>query len=110
MRREPRWWRYCSFILIHGTTSVFPVPDLNELDRKDTMLLKLLPDKLQSRLKGCLIDIDELEIDTQLGKGTHGVISANGDVLRIFFPAETVNLILVFKQVMLVSRETIYFS
>ena len=44
---------------------------LNELDRKDTMLLKLLPEKLQSRLKGCLIDVDDLEIDTQLGKGTY---------------------------------------
>ena len=90
--------------------SISPVPDLNELDRKDTMLLKLLPDKLQSRLKGCLIDIDDLEIDTQLGKGTHGVISVNGDVLRIFFPTENVILISVFKKVMLASCETIYFS
>ena len=47
------------------------VVDFNELDRKDTMLLKLLPDKLQSRLKGCLIDIDDIEFGTQLGKGTY---------------------------------------
>ena len=53
---------------------IINVIDLNELDRKNTMLLKLLPDKLQSRLKGCLIDIDDLEIGRELGKGTYKVI------------------------------------
>ena len=62
---------------------IFPGPDLNALDPKDTRLLTLLPDKLQSRLRGCLIDIDDLEIGTQIGKGIYEVISANDDVIRI---------------------------
>ena len=48
--------------------------DLNESNRKDTTLMGLLPGKLQTRLEECLIDIDDLEIDIELGKGT-GVVS-----------------------------------
>ena len=54
---------------------ISPDTDLNELNANDTRLLTLLPDKLQRRLKGCLIDIDDLEIGTQVGKGTYGDIS-----------------------------------
>ena len=48
----------------------FSVPEVNMLKREDTMLLTLLPDKLQSRLEGCLIGIDDLEMGIKLGKGT----------------------------------------
>ena len=46
----------------------------NDLNRTDTMLLTLLPDKLQNRLEGLLIDFDQIEMDKELGKGTHIVI------------------------------------
>ena len=41
----------------------------NNLNRTDTMLLTLLPDKLQNRLEGLLIDFDQIEMDKELGKG-----------------------------------------
>ena len=44
---------------------------MDMLNRTDSTMLTLLSDKLQSRLGGCLIDFDDLEIDTKLGKGTH---------------------------------------
>ena len=51
----------------------FSVLDLNDSNRQNTMLLALLPEKLQTRLEGWLIDINDLEIDTELNKGTNGV-------------------------------------
>ena len=56
---------------------IFPLPDIDKLTRKDTTLLTLLPDKLQSRLGGCLVDFNDLEIHTELGKGTHKFISTS---------------------------------
>ena len=57
--------------LLSGQISyVFTLSDLKELDRVDTMLMSLLPDKLKSRLEGCMIDIDDLKFDEELGKGT----------------------------------------
>ena len=47
---------------------IFPLPDTDKLNRKDTTLLTLLPDKLQIRLGGCLVDFDDLESHTELGK------------------------------------------
>ena len=55
------------------TDDIFPVLDFNDSSRQNTMLMALMPEKLQTRLEGWLIDINDLEIDTELKKGTCGV-------------------------------------
>ena len=40
------------------------------------MLLTLISDRLRSRLEGSLIDIDQLEMDREIGKGSHNLASA----------------------------------